>query len=88
MLFKIIEFEIIIYLVITQNLLNIVTKVKFMETSTLHEKAQCISWFTETKLYIQVQQSFRRHKSHLHGLPLHLGKKVYGEWRCATKVAD
>ena len=45
----IIRFKITIYLVIKQNISNLIMKVEFMKTSTPQEKAQCISWFIETK---------------------------------------
>ena len=34
---------------------NLVMKVEFMKMSTLQEKAQCVSWFLETKSDIQAQ---------------------------------
>ena len=39
--------------------MNLVAKVEFMKMSTLQEKAQCVSWFIETKSDIQAQQNFR-----------------------------
>ena len=35
--------------------MNLVAKVDFMKMSTLQEKAQCVSWFIETKSNIQAQ---------------------------------
>ena len=40
--------------------MNLVAKVEFMKMSTLQEKVQCVSWFTETKSDIQAQRNFRR----------------------------
>ena len=40
--------------------MNLVTKVEFIKMSTPQEKAQCVSWFIETKSDIQAQQNFRR----------------------------
>ena len=39
--------------------MNLVAKVEFMKMSTPQEKAQCVSWFIETKSDIQAQQNFR-----------------------------
>ena len=39
--------------------MNLVTKVQFVKISTPQEKAQCVSWFIETKSDIQAQQNFR-----------------------------
>ena len=44
-----IRFEIIICLVIKRNLLNLSAKVELMKISTPQVKAQCVSWFIETK---------------------------------------
>ena len=35
-------------------------KAEFMKMSTPQEKAQCVSWFIETKSEIQAQRNFRR----------------------------
>ena len=40
--------------------LNLVAKVEFMKMSIPQEKAQCVSWFIETKSDIQAQQNLRR----------------------------
>ena len=40
--------------------MSLVAKVEFMKMSTPQEKAECVSWFTETKLDIQAQRNFRR----------------------------
>ena len=40
--------------------MNLVAKVEYMKISTPQEKAQCVSWFIETKSDIDAQQSFRR----------------------------
>ena len=40
--------------------MNLVAKVEFMKMSTPQEKAQCVSWFIETKSDIQAQRNCRR----------------------------
>ena len=52
---EIIRFKITIYLVIKQNILNLVAKVQFIKMSTPQKKAQCVSWFIETKLDIRLK---------------------------------
>ena len=37
----------------------LIAKVEFMKMSTPQEKAQCVSWFIETKSDIQTQRNFR-----------------------------
>ena len=54
---EIIRFKITIYLVIKQNILNLVVKVEFMKMSTPQEKAQCVFWFIENKSDIQAQRN-------------------------------
>ena len=40
--------------------MNLVAKVEFMKMSTQQEKAQCVSWLTETKSDIQEQRDLKR----------------------------
>ena len=40
--------------------MNLLAKVEFMTMSTPQQKAQCVSWFRETKSDIQAQRNFRR----------------------------
>ena len=47
------------------------------------EKAQCVSWFIETKSYIQFQRRYRtsvsEEKIHHHALQFVDGQEIYGD---------
>ena len=61
-----------IYLVIKQiHPLYSAAKLEFTKMSLLQKKAQCVSWFVETKSYNQAPQNFTRKygKSHLRSIP-------------------
>ena len=49
MLSEEIKLEIIIYLVIRRNLLNLAAIVEYMEMTISLKKAQCVSWFIDGK---------------------------------------
>ena len=56
---EIIKFKITIYLVIKQSIFEFSSESRVHENEHSQEKAQCVSWFIETKLDIQAQQNFR-----------------------------
>ena len=57
---EIIRFKITIYLLIKQNIFEFSSESRVHENEHSAGKAQCVSWFIETKSDIQAQRNFRR----------------------------
>ena len=79
--FQKIKFEILIYFMIEQNLVNLASQVEFMKMNTPKENAHCVSKFMKGKSDVQVQQNFDANieKSYLQGLPFDHDIKFYGD---------